>query len=499
MQNLVKRPRARLFIKPKLRVATSFSLAKSLLDKVVNSARGKSISSPFSLDPLTTKGSFLLIFLLLPLSLQARNYLPSGFDFDYTANLDCGFVKNNALYASFGHETQIATCDKANLQLRLFSEEGNQKRRGGWLVFVDFAPLYHGVHHTEASTRHTYEIVQVGGKPYPVDGGNLHVDWYKNRGTRLYDTGSLPFLEAYVKRSFGVDFIGFSLKLGRVKNLGAFDEGETIYDDLATFSPYAYWLSKDLYTGGVAGVWIGPLALKGALFSGDGNHYKIYANCGESSPNEKSNNTPTLAFRADFDYGRLLGGRFKGSHLFAMREDGTLCSTWDDALQEGKHRRSLVNIGGDLRLALDEETTLRLFSQWTKLKSGLKQLSSQRARVPWSREITQRGYFVGGEIYLRKFAVGLTYERFGRFDERLLLLEKGRATPTPHYDYDALRHSHQNSQIYHLRYQVNDFLGFQFAYHKLHNPAPLASDILPRKSEDKFALLMRLSLQPSEK
>ncbi|MDR1425933.1 MAG: hypothetical protein LBI70_02995, partial [Rickettsiales bacterium] len=347
----------------------------------------------------------------------------------FYGSFECGYTDNRALYATFGYEKQLFTCSQA-----VIGVEGNRPwlydDSWGQLIFrLEFAPIYNSIKTLDkrkdgmvklddASIRRyqneglaipadgeirrlTYRLIRSplgNGKTLEIDGSSEYVNWYKNQGSRLY------YLEDNSLREMYLGWISENRKhrilTGRMKNLLSFDEQEMIWKEDAWFAPMSYWISNEIYSG--IRYSLGPIygfILDFAIFSGDGNPTKngIYYINNSGSPNKKTNNTPILEFNlsnsirlSDFTVGTFFG-----------MEHGTIGSTWDIALGEGKHNRNILATGIDLKYHLASNPILdgvRVFFQYTRFTSGLKEKSSQNSGHPAFKDIVQSGFFVGVDL-----------------------------------------------------------------------------------------------------
>jgi hypothetical protein len=179
-------------------------------------------------------------------------------------------------------------------------------------------------------------------------------------------------------------------------------------------------------------------------------------------------------------------------------ENGTIGSTYQEYIKEGKHNKELIAAGGDINYK-----NIRLFGQWTSFKSGLKEGSAQNEGENIFKDITQSGYFVGVEGKYRKLKASFVYEEFDRYDFRANMYDKimpndgnandpkdcvGGGCYTGRTALDAYQDVKQESYIFNLAYNINDNLSVEFAYHKIKNPLDWVSNILPGHGEDRTKL-----------
>jgi len=397
-------------------------------------------------------------------------------------DIECGAIRDGALYASFGLEAQIYRCSKFIINFD-GTAQNNDRFDGSWLFKVDFAPLYDSIK-TENKPFLLYKKDTLGRD---IDGNNHYFDWYKNLGSRVYYLGNTPLVEAYL----GYQAEGHKLKLGRLKTEVGFNDDETFFGDDAKFAPMSYWLSKDLFNGGTYSYRFKAVEVIGGLYSG-GNPAKGYTRYldGLDSPNLKTNNTPSRAAKVKLYYDGLVhenvNGYIFGSYLF-----NAVGSTWADELNDGKRNGSLGALGGMMNIDLDWHyiDSFSLFGQWSYYDSGLKSKSSQNDKSPKFKDIRQKGYFLGTEakILENKVALGAAFETFDRFDYNIFARHK-------FIENNPLKGSKQHSIILHGKYNINSIVSLVAAYHKIRNQALFESNILNSRSTDRVKLSLVINM-----
>ncbi|MDR2527149.1 MAG: hypothetical protein LBC92_04720 [Rickettsiales bacterium] len=432
------------------------------------------------------------------------------YEYSWNANLECGYYSNDALYASFGYETQIFTCKEATISFDVALHEN-------WQFKGEFSPVYASIKNQQVRPDNIREYKEItapnGDSSYAVDGGSKHIDWYKNIGNRPYNVGTdFPFKELYIKFYDSIiDDESYSITLGRQINKLSFDKSEVIWEEDMWFAPMSYWLSKDLYQGINFNFKKSLLNINFAVFSGDGNTTKDYLFYlqNEGNGNLKSNNTPTLSGSISIgnDYGKL----------FVGMERARMGSTYNFAIKEGKHTREIITIGGNLKLIQDFD----MFGQYTIFKSGLNPSSAQNepdvcvledniTQVNCFEVIKQKGFFVGIAYTYDKFKIGFTYEQFDRYDFNAFMYEKKfNEIPNPpvspsecvgggcfsnRTNLDKYKNAIQKSYIFQLSYNINNNVTLNMAYHILKNPLNWISYILPTDTEQKIKLSFTLKL-----
>ena len=397
------------------------------------------------------------------------------------ADAECGFVRDGALYASFGLEGQIYHCSKVifNIDGAINSAIDDHK----WLFKVDFAPLYNSIK-TEIKDRIIYGKDGLGNE---IDGNNRYFDWYKNLGTRTYYLGNVPLIESYIGYRMPNHFI----KLGRVKNIVGLEDEEVFWRDDAKFAPMGHWLSRDLLSGAIYGFNYSFLELAAGVFSGS-NPHKGYSNYLDKveSPNIKSNNTPSYSGRIKLKYKDLEKHNFS-SYIYASYFSNVTGSTWDDGLQDGKRNASVGAFGGVLDVFFDNQyfNAVKLFGQYNYYLSGLKAGSSQNDGTKRFKNISQKGYFVGAELIMLddNLSLGAAYENFDRFDYNIFEYFSFS-------DRKDLKNLKQKSKIFNIKYKINEIISVGAAYHIIDNPLLYVSNILDSKKTNrvKFSLYVNL-------
>lgn len=394
--------------------------------------------------------------------------------------MECSFVRDGALYASFGLEAQIYHCSKV-----VFNFEGtfdSPIEDHSWIYKMDFAPLYQSI----KAENKDIKIYKKDSKNNEIDGNNHYFDWYKNLGSRTYYVGNAPLIETYA----GYQTAHHLIKFGRMKGIVGLDDKDVFWGDDAKFAPFGHWLSRDLLTGATYVFHHSFFEVKAAIFSGS-NPAKGYANYLDrvESPNIKSNNTPSLSGRLQLNYNDLLAKNVDG-FLYASYLSNFTGSTWDDGLKDGKRNNLVGAYGGVLNLTFDNLyiNSVSFFGQYTHFTSGLRTKGSQNDKSKKFKNIFQKGYFVGLEIksFDNKLSLGAAYEKFDRFDYNLFRYYLFA-------DNNPYLNSIQKSVILNARYNINSIISVGTAYHRIDNPAPFVSNILDKKKMNKFKVSLYLN------
>jgi len=434
---------------------------------------------------------FLIVFLL---SFSHRPYLqgikdvftkstPFHFEWgsdhflDVGMESEVGYWNDGALYASFGLETQIARFSKL-----LVTVAGGYTVRAdhSWIYHVDFAPLYDSICYKSSEAK----IYGQNHAGQDINGANIYYDWYKNLGSRVYDTGNLPLVEAYG----GVQLKGHQLKIGRLKNTAGFEDHEMPFKDDGKFAPMGLWSVRDLLTGfsyryKQTGVEAGGSVFSGANPMKSGSRYLN----GSENANMKANNTPTLEGYVRFNYGDFLSDKTEGFVGWSMQR-GTKGSSWADVLQEGKRLSTFWALNFLWRYHFDKGffRSCGLWGQYVQYKSGLATGSCQNDGHPRFRLITQKGFFVGGDVgVLDEFFLWAAYERMDRMDPPLF---ERLGYPSAH----ALFKAKQSSIIVGTRWFFQPFASMEIAFHKINNPARFASDIWDKRSDSRMKVTLKV-------
>lgn len=380
----------------------------------------------------------------------------------------CGYINNQALYASFGLEQQRFTCSKIVFPITV--------KHAKFFGHVDFAPLYDSI---KSVTPSSILIYGQDAEGRDIQGNNPYFDWYKNLGTRTYYLGSTPLIEAYV---------GYQLTprnsaiVGRMKVQTGLPDASTPWGDDGMFSPYSYWLSRDLMTG-LRYIYLGShFSAYGAVLSGN-NPMKGYANYLNhiQSPNLKANNDVNFAAGINLHFGNPT--LTTNLHLGALND--TMNSTWADPLQDGKRRNNVYAAGGKLSWKPATHWQIDLFSQYTIYQSGLTTDSNQNVdHNPLFKNINQSGYFAGFTIAHKAISFSYTYEQFDRFDYNVLYhwikqqneFSKGETLTN-------LESLQQSSNIINMNYQLNHFTRLGLNVMTINNPLEWVSSILDNRGD----------------
>lgn len=395
-------------------------------------------------------------------------------------DIECGYVRDGALYASFGVEAQLYKCSKVVFN---FAGDVAINEDSSYLFKVDSAPLYDSVR-TEKNPSIIYGQDSQGRD---IDGNNYFIDWYKNLGTRTYYLGNYPILEAYV----GYRNKGSTIKAGRMKTIIGFDDQEVFWGDDAKFAPIQYWLSRDLFSGITYSYNYSAITVTGAMYSG-GNPTKGYSNYLNfvESPNLKSNNTPTFSGRLEYQYN--INDQYNG-YVYASYLRNISGSTWVDDLKDGKRNGMVAAYGAMLNILFNNDylNSLKIFAQYTDYVSGLRKDSSQ-AKVKDNekfKNIKQSGYFVGAETFLfdNKVNVGVAHENFARFDYNIFA----------HGNFEVdnpLRKARHKGNIFQVKYFFNEAISIGISYHQLKNAAKHISQILDTRKDNRVKLSLYINL-----
>jgi hypothetical protein len=313
-----------------------------------------------------------------------------------------------------------------------------------------------------------------------------------------------------------------------------------IWNDSTWFSPYSYFLSKDIYNGisyNYNAFKIFDITL--AVLSGDGNPAKdyMYYLGNEGSSNLKNNNTPVISGNFAFHYGNLISKNLFGK-IFVGIEGTRTGSTYNDPINEGKHTKEIMATGGDIGYNFENPylRSLRFFGQYTKFLGGLREGSSQDTGHPLFKNIEQTGFFAGTEIGFFKtkgydftehkkvdfsrLKIGFTYEIFDRYDFLAHLYSNGYRYPSgldggPRdtgsylcvkentgtdtsiedcgYNYQLDKNARQKSLIFQVKYYLLNNLSLEFAYHKIEDPFNWISGIIPGRGDEKSKLSLHLN------
>jgi len=393
------------------------------------------------------------------------------------ASMRCGYYNNQALYASFGLEQQLYQCAKIVIPIKL-----NHNR---FFTNVTFAPLYDSIKHVN-DTIIPYDTDK---QKHTIDGNNPYNDWYKNLGRQVYYLGEYPLLEAYVGYHLSAQQ---TIKAGRlIQNVGLADS-DTPWGDDGTFSPYAYWLSRDLLSGLRYQYKNAYVSFEADLLSGN-NPMKGYANYLNQvqSPNIKGNNTPSYGASLQFNIGHWFAHN-NSSHVILSALQNTMNSTWDNDIKDGKRRNSVYAAGLVLSWPIRDNASIDLFSQYTRYLSGLSTNSTQNdPKQPLFLNITQNGFFVGASLHYRAWRIAYTFERFDRFDYNTWAhwLKNKKDF---HRTLSELKKLKQYSQIINLQYQFNHYANLALDYEQIDNPLQWISDISNNHPDYRWGLSLNV-------
>lgn len=401
-------------------------------------------------------------------------------------NMICGYYNNQAEYASFGVEQQLYKCSKIIIPVDM-----SYKRLFGRFTL---APLYDQIKAEFPGNKINYGP---DSKGRPIQGNNPYFDWYKNLGTRVYYLGDYPILQAYlgVKLSSHQRFVA-----GRIINSTGLADEDTPWGDDGMFSPYAYWLSRDLLTGLRYRFINKYFSASASLLSGN-NPMKGYANYLNhvQGPNLKANNTPSLAAKVIFNWGHFIAAN-NNSQIIIAAMDNTMSSTWakdlgDNGSQngDGKRRNSVYAAAWQVDYPFANNWRFDWFGQYTLYLSGLTTNSSQYdPKNPYFKNITQQGVFTGIGVSYRLWKLYYTFSYFDRFDYNVYQKWIDDAKDFQGKGLGALQDMQQYSHIINFSYQFNSYLGLQVDYQYIKNPVRWVSSILDNRPDYRFGAALQL-------
>jgi hypothetical protein len=401
-------------------------------------------------------------------------------------NMVCGYYDNQAEFSSFGMEQQMFKCSKIIIPIDM-----SYKRFFGRLTL---APLYDSIKSERPATAVTYGKDAEGRE---IQGNNPYFDWYKNLGTRAYYLGEYPILQAY----FGVEVMPqHSIIAGRIKNQNGLADEDTPWDDDGMFSPYAYWLSRDLLSGVRYQFINDHVSASASILSGN-NPMKGYANYlnNVQGPNLKANNTPSLAAKVTWNWGNLFAAD-NGSRLILAITDSTMSSTWADGLgfngatnADGKRRNSVYAAALKIDYPLGNKFRLDLFSQYTAYLSGLEVHSSQdNAAIPYFKDITQQGLFAGVGVSHRLFKLHYTFSYFDRFDYNVYQNFVDNKSNFFGQSLSELEDMKQYAHIMNLSLNFTNYFSMGVNYMYIDNPLRWVSSVLDTHSDHRVGVLLEL-------
>lgn len=396
-------------------------------------------------------------------------------------DIECGYMRDGALYASFGFEGQNFRCSKTVFELEGESEKDSIG--GNWVFKVSVAPIYDSIKSENRETK----IYANDSQNRPIDGNNRYFDWYKNQGSRLYYLGDTALFEAFVGYQYDIHLI----KAGRMKTIIGFDDHELFFGDDAKFAPMGYWLSKDLLSGVSYNLHYNIIEADVAFYSGS-NPNKGYANYLDrpESPNLKSNNTPIYAGRIKLHTGDYLGENIEG-HIFASYLRNMTGSTYEDVIGDGKRNASVMAYGAKITARYDQNliSSTSIFGQYTEFESGLRSKGSQNDGHPRFKDIKQKGFFAGAEVGVMSdsLKLGAAYEKMDRFDYNIFAFENFASN-------SSLLKAKQKSWIFNAKYEINSIVSMVASYHKITNPAEYVSNILDTRKTDRVKLVLNVKL-----
>lgn len=300
-----------------------------------------------------------------------------------------GYFSDEALKASSGRETQIWKMTRVILGTNVFLNDSP------WSARIELAPLADEVKHD------------------PKDAA--YVDYYKNLGTDLLYYGEYPVREAfarYQRRSV-------RLTVGRMINFHGLSLERAPYLHRHD-APHAYYIDKELVTGGRLDLQAAGFTLSLGVFGGRGNpnlSYNHYLD-GAADPNIKGNNTPLLEAQLNYRYkrGGFAGMLFTGYHR-------TKTGSAPGSLYSGKHNDDRLNGGVDIQYAtgMSVLTGMRVLAQYSQYTFGLTESGTQGRKTPkQALNIEKDGYFVTVSLQLfNDVSVQYTYEKLDRMDTKV--------------------------------------------------------------------------------
>jgi hypothetical protein len=297
-----------------------------------------------------------------------------------------GYFSDEALKASAGRETQYFKMSRGLLGFEIEHDSG-------------FGGLF--------------EYNFMADEPKRVDGNQVYVDYYKNYGTELLYYGDFKARNAYAFWRRDGRFLDLETRAGRMVNIIGFEEDEVPFWGRLD-SPHAHFRTKEILNGVSLAVGTSWFTLEGALLSGRGrpdSDYNWYLG-GQTDPNTKGNNTPTLEAEATLkwrEYVRLSAGYRRnktgsaaGTLFNGKHNDNRLVAT--ARLQSGRLGRHLNQV--------------MLLGQFSRFEDGLTENGVQGNGTPGhSKDITKEGWFVtGGARLIDRVGFYVTYEELDRID-----------------------------------------------------------------------------------
>lgn len=378
----------------------------------------------------------------------------------------CGNYNNQALYASFGLEQQTFKCSKIVIPVSV--------DYGPFFGRVEFAPLYDSIKAVVPTAPLYYFERDSQGRL--IQGNNPYFDWYKNLGTRIYYLGKVPLVEAYVGYNFWAHNNIFA---GRIKNKVGLPDYDTPWDDDGFFSPYSYWLSRDLFSGVSYYFASRFVDFQLSLLSGN-NPMKGYSNYLQQiqGPNLNANTSPSFGENFYVNIGHIYSPENHSKIIVGALQD-VMNSTWVPSLNDGKRRNSVYAAALVLDFPIRDDISIDLFAQFTRYLSGLTSGSIQNIPGnPIFRDITQQGFFVGATLHYKMFSISYTHEKFDRFDFNVYRNWLTSQNQFGGLTLQNLLAMQQTSDIINFVYNINQFISIGVDYQKINNPLLWVSSIL---------------------
>jgi hypothetical protein len=367
-----------------------------------------------------------------------------------------GYFSDDALKASSGRETQYFKMSRGLLGFEVEHESG-------------FGGLF--------------EYNFMADEPKRVDGNAVYNDYYKNYGTELLYYGDFKTRNAYLFWRREGRFLDLDTKAGRMVNIIGFEEDEVPFWGRLD-SPHAHFKTKEILNGVSVAVGTSWMRLEGALLSGRGrpdSDYNWYLD-GQTDPNTKGNNTPTIEAEAALnwhEYVRLSVG-------FRRNKTGSAAGT----LFNGKHNDNRLIAGvrlhsGHLGRYLNEVLVL---GQYSRFEDGLTENGVQGNGTPIdSKDITKDGWFVTGGVRLvNRLGLYATYEEIDRIDP--LVWKEIAELQDDHPAFDSI----ERSTILQAELDLNDWTQLIGFYRFMDFDFQELSDIRRMDGLDKMGLVLRV-------
>lgn len=377
----------------------------------------------------------------LPLTAtSADDYQP---EFEFYGEILGGYFSDDALQATAGRETQVWKMTRAILATDV------KFRDRPWSARIELAPLADEVKHEPDDT--------------------AYVDYYKNLGTDLVYYGDYPVRETFARYEGSYARI----TLGRMLNFHGLSLERAPYQHRHD-APHAYFIDKELVTGGRLDLEGGGFTLSLGVFGGRGNpglSYNHYLD-GASDPNIKGNNTPLLESQLSYLY---TSGGFSSLLYAGYHRNKTGSSP--GSLYSGKHNDERMNGGVDIQFTtgIPVLTGFRLLGQYSQYTFGLTESGSQGRNTPdRSFDIEKDGYFATASIELfDDVRVQYTYEVLDRMDTKVWAEVAKLSEAHPSFD------SQETNTIYSVGYHGIENLTLSAFYRKPEFDYQSLSEISP--------------------